>query len=92
MQKNFNKKQNFNSQTLRNDATQFDAKFCRYCKKQGHNIEECRKREYNRKRNQNQTQNQVPGPSNSHNPSNVHLNSTDPQVDASPVEVNISIA
>lgn len=41
------------------DRTQRDSKWCRYCKTRGHEIEECRKREYNNS----QRQGNYPGPS-----------------------------
>nr|XP_022903842.1 probable serine/threonine-protein kinase cdc7 [Onthophagus taurus] len=62
-----------------------NAKFCNYCKKNGHTISECRKREYNNKRKQ-QNNN-----SNHNNSAQVHLNSNPSHVNASLVEQDIQM-
>lgn len=58
-------------------------KFCRYCKKQGHLIHECRRREYN---NNMRIKNQINVSATS---ANVHLNSSVPQVNAELAGMNI---
>lgn len=56
----------------------YTQKFCKYCKKQGHLIHECRKREYaNKMRNENKNNTEA-----TTNGTNIHLNSRAPQVDA----------
>lgn len=71
-----------NQGASRNPNIHYSQKFCRYCKKQGHVIQECRKREYaNKKRENPQSQNETTA--------NVHLNYSVPQVDATPAEANI---
>lgn len=94
---NFNKNRQEPIRPVQNNGNQTfrGAKFCRYCKKQGHLIEECRKREYNnRTRNQNQGQNETFRTTNVKTNSNpdIHLNSANPQVDVSPVEQEIAMA
>ena len=88
---NQNHNQNYNNQ-------HYDKKFCRYCKKPGHEISECRKREYNnRMKNQNgsnpsnsQNRDQTVNAVNNHS---VHLNSNPAQVIAAPVPgIDISMA
>lgn len=68
-------------------SSKYTDKFCRYCKKQGHFIHECRKREYadkKRARNQNHNSDHT-----TTNPTNVHLNYPVPQLNAEPAEINI---
>lgn len=66
-------------------------KFCRYCRSVGHLIQDCRKREYaNKRKGQSQNFSQNTNPSNSTNL--VNLNSIPPQVNAEPVEVDVSQA
>lgn len=65
-------------------------KFCRYCKKRGHLINECRKLKYkNSQRSQNLNTQSNDG---IHSNNQVHLNSCPSQVSAAPVEQDISMA
>lgn len=72
--------------------------FCRYCKKDGHILENCRRREYNNKRFQNQPQNYQQWPQTNQNRVNftdnvfIHGNSSEPQIVESRDEVDQSNA
>lgn len=63
------------------ESNNFQGKFCNYCKKNGHLIQECRKREYNN-RNKNRQQNATSGTSSQE----VHLNYQGSKVLAVPVD------
>lgn len=65
-----------------NSNNNYSQKFCRYCKKPGHLIQECRKRAYaNNLRNNPESQNS--------NATSINLNSLAPRVDAIPVVANM---
>lgn len=86
--------QNFrpqNSNYKKQNHAQQSTKTCNYCKKPGHLIHECRKREYNNKRlniNHNNSQNQHPTQISNQNRQSqgIHLNYPMSQVSATPVD------
>lgn len=55
---NQNISQNHSQSNFQNNSQNF-SKFCNYCKKKGHVIQECRKRAYNNNKNQNNSTNNI---------------------------------